>query len=187
MDQGSSNRELLTGTAIVGIGRDALERFYALTGRPEGAVLRARYDSVRALVDELEQVRGAFAVINVANIRRYWLRQAQDTTQLRGVRMEMFYTLALVPCTNARELIFGPGEDIQAAVAQARRDLLRFPSEEAYLELILESPERAASTDAGLIADDLVSPLILGIARISGWMLRNQRIPGCIALYLKAP
>ena len=171
----------------MGIGRDALERFYALTGRPEGAVLRARYDSVRALVDELEQVRGAFAVINVANIRRYWLRQAQDTTQLRGLRIQMFYTLALVPCTNARELIFGPGEDIQAAVAQARRDLLRFPSEEAYLELILESPERAASTDAGLIADDLVSPLILGIARISGWMLRNQRIPGCIALHLKAP
>jgi hypothetical protein len=80
-----------------------------------------------------------------------------------------------------RELLSGPDADVRAALARGRKALVRFPSDEALLDLL----ERAPSSPVPLPADAPdAERLVIGLARVSGWILRNQRITGCVRMMM---
>jgi hypothetical protein len=176
IDNGASAIEGLIGVVIVGIGRDALQQFYELVGRPEAAALRARQDSVTALSRELEQLQQLTPgnVGDITALRTQMLMLLRDPELMRGYRLEQLIVLSLAPCTNVHELLFGPGEDIQSAFELAERELVRFESDRELLRLIRENPYRWHP-----FRDNPVFKLMNGLGRVSGWVFGNERIPAC--------
>ena len=176
----------LFGSIVVGYGLDALEELYSATGRDTDArQLRTARDSVDRISSELEvveaQASGSRATQYALDVRLGLVNIVQDTTALRGLRWDMLAQLMAAPCTNIRELIFGPDEGLQLLFDYAREDLVRMPSEEALFELLEESPQRMR-----YVIDDveggLSSRAFYGIGRVTGTMLGNDRIAGCAAL-----
>jgi hypothetical protein len=176
----------LFGSIVVGYGLDALEELYSATGRDTDArQLRTARDSVDRISSELEvvevQASGSRATQYALDVRLGLVNIVQDTMALRGLRWDMLAQLMAAPCTNIRELIFGPDEGLQLLFDYAREDLVRMPSEEALFELLEESPQRMR-----YVIDDveggLSSRAFYGIGRVTGTMLGNDRIAGCAAL-----
>ncbi|MEO8623520.1 MAG: hypothetical protein ABI625_20755 [bacterium] len=178
-DNGTTIIDQLIGTVIVGIGRQALVEFYTLTKNPSGVVLQTRVDSivdahVRDVIhlDSVVPGRPRDAIIAIVN------------SQLvpRGMRFEYLNTLALMPCTNVRELIMGPRQDIVETFARAKKELARFPSEVALIELsskLLDQPLPRASEDA-------IGPsLAIGAASIASTIFRNPRFAACTSYFVQ--
>jgi hypothetical protein len=186
VDDGNWLIEALIGTVVVGIARADLVRFYALTGNPAGARLQARFDSIRAAQDQALGPDAEGSTVNVNDLRsmrRVVVETTLDRRELRGLRLEMLLNLlGFAPCTNVKELVFGPDADVRNAFDRARRDLARFPSEQSLLDMLYRSAERAPSfkdfKDSGVTVG--VGPRILGgVADVAGALLRNRRIPTC--------
>jgi hypothetical protein len=93
--------------------------------------------------------------------------------------MEHYVSLSLSPCTNVRELLTGPSRDVRDALARARRTLVRSPSEAAVLDLIERMPSTLYRPSS---KSRPAQRVIAAVARMSGWVLRNPRIPGCVSL-----
>jgi hypothetical protein len=186
VDDGNWLAEALIGTVVVGIARTDLQRFYALTGNPAGARLQARYDSIRAAQDQAlgSDAEGSTVNINdLRSMRRVLVETTLDRRELRGLRLEMLLNLlGVAPCTNVKEMVFGPDADVRNAFDRARTDLARFPSEQSLLDMLYRSAERPPRfkdfKDSGVIVG--VGPRILGgVADVAGALLRNRRIPTC--------
>jgi hypothetical protein len=92
----------------------------------------------------------------------------------------MLSMLGMAPCTNVRELVFGPDPEIREAFQQARKELVRYPSDLALIMLIEELAERGAP-QAEL---DLASRVLVEVAGGVGFVLRNQRLRGCMEVAL---
>lgn len=181
-DDGSSLIEGLLGSAMISTGRSTLEEFYAITGNQLGKALRARWDSAAAVVDALVAVQGVARTGTPADprsFRRKAIATAGDSTAPRGLRMEMLLALGMSPCTNPRELVFGPDEDVRAAFARAREHLARFASDSALLDMLLTNPERARRLPFGTESPGLLGGLLIAGSDIAGGILANRRIAGC--------
>ncbi|MBI4543412.1 MAG: protein kinase [Gemmatimonadetes bacterium] len=180
MDESTTPIETLIGAVITGIGRGGLLGFYVATGRDADArALRAAYDSVVSLNVALDSAQAA-ALSPLASqataVERYLAGLLADTTVNRGVRWEALRATRYGPCTNLRELIFGPSAELEAAVGSARRHLVRYLSEAALFDLILASPERYPRR---LLPEKSLARLTFDLARVTGALLGNPRIPGC--------
>jgi hypothetical protein len=177
----------LIGVVIVGIGRDGLTRFYTITGNPAGPRLKARHDSAMAAREarqesvELDSAGGAAPIRNAPAARRRVLALATSPLVHRALRLEMLIVLGMAPCTNVREMVFGPDKEIRDAFAKARKELARYPADSAALDLIAESTERGFPRSEW----DLRSRLVLGAASTIGAVLHNRRIRGCTELLLQ--
>jgi serine/threonine-protein kinase len=182
LDDGNTLIDALIGVVVVGIARTDLVRFYALTGNPAGARLQAKWDSIRATQDQALGSDAEGSTVNVNDLRsmrRFFVETALDRRELRGLRLEMLSNLGFAPCTNVKEMVFGPDADARNAFDRVRRDLARFPSEQSLLDMTDRSVERTPSfKDSGFIGG--VGPRILwGVADVAGALLRNRRIPTC--------
>jgi hypothetical protein len=186
VDNGNWLVEAFSGTVVVGIARTDLVRFYALTGNPAGARLQARFDSIRAAQDQAlgSDAEGSTVNINdLRSMRRVLVETTLDRRELRGLRLEMLLNLlGVAPCTNVKEMVFGPDADVRNAFDRARTDLARFPSEQSLLDMLYRSAERPPRftdfKDSGVIVG--VGPRILGgVADVAGALLRNRRITTC--------
>jgi hypothetical protein len=166
VDNGSTSLDVMIGTVIVGVGRDALQRFYLLEHDPRAALPALRPLSQAALrVDppaSLEEAR-----------RRYVARIADPAAPL-GERFGHAGQLSMITCTNVREMMFGPRADVVSAIAEARRTLPRFPSERAVLELDLRP-----LADPGAGSATPLRPLMVSAAAVSGIVLQNPRLLAC--------
>ena len=83
----------------------------------------------------------------------------------------------MTSCTNVRELLFGPRADVLDSFTRARRDLARYPSEQAFIDLIQRTPNSNS-----LFSDDPSSPVrqvLVGASTIAGVVLHNPRLMGC--------
>ena len=176
------------GSIIVAYGLDALEELYSATGQTsEARQLRTARDSVDRASSE-EEVREAQASSSRAtqfalDVRRELIDVVKDTTELRGTRWGELSTLAIAPCTNIRELIFGPDNRLEALLDYAREDLVRMPSEEALIELLSETPQRMGYFLDRLEGREyLPSRIFYSIGRVTGALLGNERIAGCSAM-----
>ena len=183
-DNGSGNIDQLIGRVIVGIGRDALEHFYVMTKDPRAAAVRAAQVPVplpliQARTSPITNPR------SVDEARQLLLAQATDPKELRGIRFESLELLSLSSCTNVRELLFGPRGDVRAAFEQAKRDLARFPSEQAYLDLIPRSPRFGDIDDAG--PPSPVRQFLVGTSAIAGAVLHNPRLAACTSYATEGP
>ncbi len=189
MDNGSSLIENLIGIVIAGVGRANLEEFYLATGREaEASVLRATYDSVANISEQLSvaqaRLGGGPASLDIADMRRTMVRIVQDTTVLRGLRWDMLQLLMLAPCTNVRELVFGPSVELQAVIERARKQLVRFPSEQELFRLLQSTPVRFR---ADQLPDKILPQGAYTVAKMTGALLRNDRLAGCVAILLMLP
>jgi hypothetical protein len=163
-DNAPSMIEQLIGIVIVGIGRDGLQRFYTIRNDPRGAQLAARVDSLT----KQSEAGGALPT-------------------LRGMNVEMAVQPALAPCTNVKELVFGRSEANQAKLDSLRADVARFPSEQAYFDLIEATVEGGAL--AGFAKErspGLVMRAIYGASTVAGKVMGNPRMPMCAVLVTTA-
>lgn len=185
-DNASFLIEQLIGVVVINIGRDGLARLYALTGRPEGARMKASRDSAVAALDarreiaELDSARGRASVASAPAARRaMWLLANQKSTT-RALRMSALEVLSHAPCTNFRELVFGPDADLREALANLRGELALYPADSAVFELMRERTERG--DPRGAWAEE--NRFFVGIASVAGFVLRNPRIRGCSEILL---
>jgi hypothetical protein len=180
-DHGNTLIEQLIGIVIAGIGRSGLIEYYKAVGDPRGGLLQAKQDSAVALIESRAELKrdDEFASMDLRDtgaMRTAMRRLARDTAALRGLRMEMFSLMALAPCTNARELVFGPDADVRESFAQGRKSWARFAADTALLDLIYRTPD---------ILGRAVRPgnekqkLLLLAARAGSAVLRNPRLVGC--------
>jgi hypothetical protein len=174
LTNGSWLIEELIGAVVVRYGREDLQQFYALTGRPEAAAIKAQYDSAAAAV--ADRPATADAPLDEGALRRALIGILKDSTALRGVRVEALNLLGMAPCTNVRELLFGLSPGLDSLFRWSRRTLARYPSEAAYIDVAREAPERFG-TGGG--------PSVVGAgARLAGMLLANQRLRGCTYLLM---
>ena len=180
-DNASNLLEQLIGIVIVGIGRDALIRFYAVTGNASGGHLKTARDSALAIrnarseATDLVAAGGSAPTPSAPVARARMLAGAMRPGMQRSIRMQYLAFVGITPCTNLRELAFGPDPDVREAFDRARREIARFPSDSAQIDLMYESSargysgvERTASTRVGL-----------ALASFAGMLLHNPRVRGC--------
>jgi hypothetical protein len=177
IDNGTFVIDGLIGQVIVGIGRDALERFYTLTGDPRAAaVVAARIPTM-----------GKGPVTTFSNrptvefLRERLIMSAENLAEPRTIRYNALQALSVSSCTNVRELVFGTGSDVKRAYDDAARDLARFPSERAILDLTLHTTDRpgTAGFNANIPTGGAVARLLVGASTVAGTVLDNPRMPFC--------
>lgn len=180
IDNGTTTMDDLIGTVDVGIGRDALRRFYAIEHDP------------RASLPELTKVPGGpfqyarqteVAGLSADEVRRQLLAQLADPALPRPERSEAVRALTLMSCTSTRELLFGPRTEVRKAIEQARNSFARYPSERAVMDLQAKLPSASTlSAATGPMQSLLVSP-----AMVAGAVLHNPRMGLCTLLLTAGP
>jgi hypothetical protein len=182
-DDGRMTVATLIGTRVVGVGRTALEQLYAITGNPLAARLRAAGDSAEGLAETLAADTADLVppppLASIPVMRRALVVQSRNPRLPPGVRMDLLRALSWSPCTNLRELVFGPDQDVRDAFADARNTLARFASDSALLTLLYENPERGRALDRIFDSPGLLGGLLLKSSDLVGGALGNARIPGC--------
>ena len=181
-DQANTLIEQLIGIVITGIGRQALIDYYKAIGDPRGAMLQARVDSAVARSEAGTRIEApnSFSGIDVrdAHALRAAVGQiAADRHESRGLRIEMLGMLGIAPCTNLRELVFGPDPELRALYDRQRAALGRFASDTAVIDMMERSAELLSPRDI-----DERSRFVRGAATAAGAILRNKRLPGCVTL-----
>ena len=179
IDNGATLLDQLIGSINVGIGRDALRRFYLISGDPRaGTAPLAPWLSESAnpptVLDPLARASSR------AEIRQLLIAKSANPALHRAERYESLYLLSASSCTNVRELLFGTRTDVTDAFRSARRDLARYPSEQAIVDLIGRS---GATPPADLLTNPL-ERLVVSTATIAGALMGNPRLTACTRIIL---
>ena len=192
IDDGTTLIEELMGAVIVGIGREALERFYfiehdaqfARTGTvlPDGLsrFLIATHDS-RAGIPSASRpdrvpdaaLRGAPA--STEDWRKHLLARVTDPATHRGERFESLRALSMSSCSNVRDLLLGPRSDATDAIHLARQDLARYPSERALIDLVTQPADQQFS---GVYLGP-IEELAASASAVASVVLHNPRLAAC--------
>jgi len=172
IDNGTTTMDELIGTVIVGVGRDALQRFYVIEHDP------------RADLPALAPLKKAFFVgtnpkatrsVTADELRQRLLARLADPTVPRPERFEAVEGLSMMSCTNVRGLLFGEGSEVTDAIARARGTLARYPSERALIDIRTRLPSPSnLPVSAKVWQSVIVSP-----ASVAGVVLHNPRMPAC--------
>lgn len=174
-DNGTTVLDEMIGSVIVGIGRDALQRFYLLEHDPRAGLAELATPKIA----EITQARArAVHARSTEDVRRQLLAELADPTVPRPERFEAVRALSLMQCSNVRGLLFGQDGEVQGALDRARSELARFPSERALIDLDTRVPSVArVSVATGPFQSLLVSP-----AAVAGAVLHNPRMAACTLL-----
>jgi hypothetical protein len=172
IDNSTTKFDELIGTVIVGVGRDALQRFYAIEHDPRATLSALAPPARRAVSDGARQ---AGALLSPDDARRGLLARVEDPAVPRGDRFDGLRSLSVSSCTNVRELLFGPRADVVDALARARQTLARYPSERALIDLETRTPSPAP----GLTQGNPFQELAVSAASVAGAVLQNPRLASC--------
>lgn len=175
-DNGTFAIDGLIGRVIVEIGRDGLERFYTITGDPRAAVVAAAKPS-SAGGTRATRATPTSNLPTAAFLRERLLTTAGSAAEARPIRYEALAALSVSSCTNVRELVFGPRSDITRAYDVAARDLARYPSERALLDVARQTLERAHGTSVP--SGGVAVRLLVGVSTVAGLVFDNPRMPAC--------
>jgi serine/threonine-protein kinase len=132
--------ENIFGAVIIEIGRDQLVAFYEATGRA------AEARAISKAADPIANVsRGTGSRTMMPDEQSEYLQTIiRDTLSMRGLRWELAEVfLAYQPCSDFREVLFGPDSLHLARLAEARRLLVTSPGDNTLMELAeraLENP-----------------------------------------------
>ena len=187
MSEGHSLIELLIGASVVESGLKSLEDFYSATGQETRASeLRTRRQAATTTIEEVqERVPLEFRSAEMTNARRVFMGIARDRQRIRGDRWEALQILALAPCSNAKELTFGPSEEWNRTFDIARTSLVRFPSEQQLFENT-RATVQLPFLDQGQQPNGLLPAIIPRMSRWSAWVFGNSRLRGCGSLLVLA-
>ena len=121
----------LIGFVLAGVGGDALANLYAATGRPaESEALLERMRATERAARLGQARRGRSGISNMFDA-------VTDSSTIRGIRWEFLVTLStLGPCLNLNRAVFGPPDDYQAWLDQARTIMVRTEGEEQLFQLV---------------------------------------------------
>ena len=170
IDNGTSGIEVVIGSVIVAIGRDALQRFYVIQHDPRAglpALARPSRDDVASFNRTLPTSAG--------DVRRRLLANIEDPAVPLGVRYESLRLLSGTSCTNVRELLFGPSAETMQVVQRARHTLARYPSEVALVELLT----RPSYPGPDVSSSNPFRTLAVSSASVAGVVLQNPRLVSC--------
>lgn len=173
MDNGTTLIDELIGNVIIGVGRDGLQRFYVITHDPR-AGSPAVMQPARVANASMRAAPGA-AGPSLDDARRRLIAEVADPARHRGERFESLRMLSMSSCTNVRELMFGARADVTDAIRDGRRNLARYPSEQALAELVSRAPEPQAAN----YPFNPIESLARSSATVAGLVLRNPRLPAC--------
>jgi hypothetical protein len=171
IDNSSTALDELIGSIIVGTGRDALQRFYALEHDPRANASALAPPSRITRAD----VAAHEAPTSTDDVRRETIARVDDPTLPPGARLDALRSLSLASCTNPRELLFGPRADVADVLARARRTLARYPSERALIDL----QSQVSGQPSGFKATNPLQAVAVSAASISSVVLQNPRITTC--------
>lgn len=134
-DESSTLIGSLIGYVLVMNAADGLEDLYEVTGRQEDAqALKRLREAARNAADLARQ--GSFGG-GVENALKGMPKTVLSEDVVRGLRWEYLNVVAgLSPCVNPNQMFFGPGEGFVQFLTSARSGLVRYPSEEAYFDLM---------------------------------------------------
>lgn len=133
VDNGTTQIDELIGTVVVGIGRDALQQLYTLTGDSRAATLT----KIAVDVGVAGKSRGPpLPAGNLSAMRGALIAAATGPDATLAERAAALQGLTRTTCSNPRELITGPGPEVRAAFAAVRRDYARLPGQQAALGLV---------------------------------------------------
>ncbi|MDQ8164424.1 MAG: hypothetical protein P3A28_01525 [Gemmatimonadota bacterium] len=172
-DNAATSIEQLIGNVITGIGRGGLEELFAVTKDPRGPALAAAIAAApRAPLPALLQDLS----LSDRDAQRRALIQAVGSPALgRGVRYQALEGLRWSSCGNLRELVVGPNPETRSAFETARRDLARFPSEVAVVDLI----QGGGIGDPAALGLSSESSALMRLADVAGRIYVNPRLSTC--------
>lgn len=175
IDQGVTALDAMVGRMIVDIARDGLYHLYLQTGR-EALADRVAPPPPRA-------TRGARArrpAVDEAAARARTLALINDVRIPRSLRMEALEVLSYGgSCGGVRAVLTGPSDEMRRTLGTARASMARYPSEEAFFDLIERTMYHGprSSRDAGV-----VGRVASGTAEILSAVTGNPRIAACTRL-----
>lgn len=171
VDNAPTMMDQLQGAAIVGLGREGMRELYTAVGDPA-----ARSRAV-APITAREIPRPPARTSD--ELRRYIIAHVNDPSAPLAERIESVRALTFSSCTNVRELLLGPSDDVKDAMARARRTIPRFPSERALVELAARMPELRPQDVRSLGPFERVA---VSASVAAGAVLRNPRLGTCALL-----
>lgn len=148
--------EQLVGVVIVGIGREGLERFYAIRNDPRGRQLALRLDSLTKQSEADENL-----------------------PTIRALNYERAASAAFAPCTNVKELIFGRNAENQARLDSFREAAARYPSDHAFFDLVERNSEESIKAFGYAEETGAVMRAVHGATRLAGKVTANPRLATC--------
>ena len=169
IDNGTTSTEGLIGAVIVGVGRDALQRYYLIQHDP-----RAGLPALAPASMAPTAASRAVLQLSAADARRRLLARIEDPAVPLGERFDGLQHLTLASCTNVRELMFGPASDVTGVLGRAGHTVARFPSEQALVELQTRLPLASGAASLGPIQSVAASA-----ASVAGVVTRNPRLVTC--------
>jgi hypothetical protein len=173
------------GREVAEIGMGALARYYVITHDPRATAVRAGISNGEPIVPaDFGSLPGPTAVTSDL-VRRELIQRAGDPREQRGIRFASLEALSLAPCTNPRELIFGARADVRDAFERAKRDLARYPSEQAFIELIQRMPN--VSSLPGEDRSSTIRQFLVGASTVASVVLHNPRLTGCVLNAIRGP
>jgi tRNA A-37 threonylcarbamoyl transferase component Bud32 len=177
--EGSTAIENLIGAVIVGRARVALDGLYQQMGRAsDAAFVSPAADPVDSPVPEralrLDQQQVQIAARRVL----------RDTNMTRGLRLEMLnFTLAYAPCGDLNQILFGVNPQLTLEFENARKSLVRFPSDSVLFLKASRALERPMRNGFGMNMENSswYSGLV-GIARIVDFLTGSRRMESCVSM-----
>ena len=171
VDNGTTWIDALIGNVIVGVGRDGLQRFYTITNDPRAS--DAGLAPLKKTDGGAPRVRGQYPPPD--EVRARLIAAATTPGVPHAVRYEALTSLSVSACTNVPELLFGRRQDVDDAIAKARRELARYPSERALVDLIGRFPTLPSQNGWGGPLDEFTT----SAGTVAGAVLRNPRLATC--------
>ena len=169
--------EALYGVVIVGIGRNGLARVYEATGRGQEA---------RALTNTVLEARADFMPqrLNASDPSerlRAMRAKMRDPRTMPAIRWELAeFGLSYQPCGDLHQLLFGADTAHTAAYDEARRTLVKTPTDSMVFDLGARALERPIALPPALRRP--VDGVLNGLARSIDVMLGGRRVEACVSL-----
>lgn len=171
-DNATSTTDAMIGRLVVDIGRDGLHQFYEATHNQALADLASIAHNAPAQA-RLTSVRFPSADETIAQL----IADARNPQLPRAIRFGQLHQLSITSCGSVRGVLQGQPDEVRQAFDDAKRNLARYPSERAYLDLLLESVERVPEVPG--LAAYVPRPFTLGAASVASVVLHNPRIAAC--------
>lgn len=119
---------------VVVEGYSALQALFELTGDPRAEVMRRE---LQAVLPAGPRTRRA---VPIDEAHEGYLRAAADRGMLPAVRLSTAELLRYSSCGSIRGIVLGPDDRAAAALQQLRQDIMRFPSDGEYFDLVVNTP-----------------------------------------------
>jgi hypothetical protein len=177
MMKGRTLIDNLVGATLVLRARDELVALYQTSGRAGEAqpILRSADPTTPAAIRPPERT------LSAAEQDQVITKTIMDPGLPNGLRWEMTARYAAYePCTQLRDIVFGPGEAYYARLAEARKALVHTPGDDALMRMVeqtLEVPGRDRTRPISIAARSL-----MGFARAVDALTGSKRMLACASI-----